>query len=168
MVFQERRRTVNLLESILAAGRGETNMRRVRREDFSGLDNRNHVTVYDSVSLFYTEPEKLDPPRPPQPPQGIAITSKDSAKPPAARGASHAPIPDPAVSTPAAPAIAVNAKESPPPDPSTPTKPPATYHPPADDDNLTTVWFSPAGEIAEVIPAPSHQKHPQTKPWGWS
>jgi hypothetical protein len=59
--------------------------------------------------------------------------------------------------TPAASEITSNAKETPPADQSTPMKPPATYHPPADDDNLTTVWFSPAGEIVEVIPARNHR-----------
>ncbi len=67
------------------------------------------------------------------------------------------PIPAPVVSTPAAPAIALNTKESPPADPSKPAKPPATYHPPADDDTMMTIWFSADGAIEEIIPAPNHR-----------
>jgi hypothetical protein len=73
-------------------------------------------------------------------------------------------IPAPAVSNPTASENPVNVKESPPADPSKPSKPPATYHPPACEEDLHTIWFSSDGAVGEVVRAPNHRPT-RRAPW---
>ena len=148
---------LELADAQITAKVGVRNMRNVEectlmRVGPSGL--RNHesngtasLTVYAKESVF-----QCSAPSAPSPSVGYRapdsfLASRESG----------------GTSTPAAPAIALNTKESPSADPSKPAKPPAIYGPSADESAMTTIWFSQTGEIAEVVPAPNRQRYPSTK-----